>query len=170
MIGSMSLDGDLARIALQEERLRFSSFSTGDAWVLGQRLQRMAAAQKAAVAIDISTVSRQLFFTALEGSVPDNAEWIRRKRNIVFRFFRSSYRVTLELEQRKTDLLTRYGLDAKDYAASGGSFPIHVTGTGVIGAITVSGLPQRDDHSLVVAALAETLGADLAVLALVDAP
>jgi uncharacterized protein (UPF0303 family) len=126
----------------------------------------MAAAQRAPVAIDISLVSRQLFFAALEDSVPDNADWIRRKRNVVFRFFRSSYGVTLDLERRGTDLLTRYGLEARDYAASGGSFPIHVAGTGVIGAITVSGLPQREDHSLVVAALAEMLGVDVATLAL----
>lgn len=166
----MSLEADLSRIALQEEQLRFASFSTGDAWTLGQLLQRMAAARRAPVAIDISTVSRQIFFTALDGSVPDNGEWIRRKRNTVFRFFRSSYRVTLELERQKTDLLARYGLEAKDYAASGGSFPIHVIDTGVIGAITVSGLPQRQDHNLVVAALAETLGADLAGLTLTEAP
>jgi uncharacterized protein (UPF0303 family) len=162
----MSLEADLAHIALQEERLRFQVFSPSDAWALGQRLRKMAAARQAPVAIDISLVSRQLFFTALEGSVPDNAEWIRRKRNVVLRFFRSSYGVTLDLERRKTDLLTRYALEAKDYAASGGSFPIHVAGTGVIGAITVSGLPQREDHNLVVAALAETLGAETAALAL----
>jgi uncharacterized protein (UPF0303 family) len=166
MMPAMSLEGDLARIALQEERLRFPAFAPGDAWNLGLHLQRMAAALRAPVAIDISAVSRQLFFVALEGSVPDNAEWIRRKRNVVFRFFRSSYGVTLDLERRKTDLLTRYGLESRDYTASGGSFPIHVTGTGVIGAITVSGLPQREDHGLVVAALAETLGADAAELAL----
>jgi uncharacterized protein (UPF0303 family) len=162
----MSLEADLSRIALQEERLRFQAFSPADAWTLGQRLQKMAAAQRAPVAIDISLVSRQLFFAALEGSVPDNSEWIRRKRNVVFRFFHSSYGVTLDLERRKTDLFTRYALEAKDFAASGGSFPIHVTGTGVVGAVTVSGLPQREDHNLAVAALAEMLGADPAALAL----
>ena len=166
MIAAMSLETDLSRIALQEERLRFQAFSPSDAWTLGQRLQKAAAAQRAPVAIDISLVPRQLFFIALEGSVPDNSEWIRRKRNVVFRFSRSSYGVTLDLERRKTDLLTRYALEARDYAASGGSFPIHVKGTGVIGAITVSGLPQREDHSLVTAVLAEALGADAEALAL----
>ena len=45
-----------------------------------------------------------------------------------------------------------------DYAAHGGSFPITLRNMGCIGAITVSGLPQRQDHALVVAVLAEHLG------------
>jgi len=41
-----------------------------------------------------------------------------------------------------------------------------VRGVGLVGAITVSGLPQRDDHALIVAVLAERLGLPLAELAL----
>jgi uncharacterized protein (UPF0303 family) len=53
-----------------------------------------------------------------------------------------------------------------DYALAGGGFPIRLEGTGVIGAITVSGLPERDDHCLVVDALCDHLGRDRAALAL----
>jgi len=42
------------------------------------------------------------------------------------------------------------GADPRDYATHGGGFPIFLVGTGCIGAITVSGLPERDDHMLVV--------------------
>ena len=52
-------------------------------------------------------------------------------------------------------------LPERDYAAHGGSFPILLKGTGCIGAATVSGLPQREDHKMVVDALARTLGVDL---------
>ena len=48
----------------------------------------------------------------------------------------------------------------------GGGFPITLAGTGCIGAVTVSGLPQREDHSLVVEALAHVLGVGLEGLAL----
>ncbi|MGX9522529.1 heme-binding protein [Vibrio mediterranei] len=40
--------------------------------------------------------------------------------------------------------------DAKKYCAHDGSFPIRIKGSGLVGAITVSGLPQADDHSLIV--------------------
>ena len=57
-------------------------------------------------------------------------------------------------------------LPERDYAAHGGSVPIIVKGTGCVGAVTVSGLPQRDDHRVVVEAMAEVLGRDLADIAL----
>lgn len=76
-----------------------------------------------------------------------------RKSNVVAHFLRSSYAVGLELRQKKTDLLEKHGLPFSDYAAHGGSFPIHAKHAGVIGSVTVSGLPQRDDHELVVEAL-----------------
>jgi uncharacterized protein (UPF0303 family) len=44
------------------------------------------------------------------------------------------------------------------YAAHGGSFPINITGSGLIGTATVSGLPQAADHALVVEAIERFLG------------
>ena len=54
----------------------------------------------------------------------------------------------------------RYNLPDADYAAHGGCFPIHVIGAGIIGAVTVSGLPQREDHNLAVEAICLTLNLD----------
>ena len=42
--------------------------------------------------------------------------------------------------------------------AHGGSFPIRIAGSTCIGAITVSGLPQREDHDLLTRTLAKFLG------------
>jgi uncharacterized protein (UPF0303 family) len=46
----------------------------------------------------------------------------------------------------------------RDYASHGGCFPLLLESTGCVGTITVSGLPQRDDHYLIVEVLAAQLG------------
>lgn len=156
----MSIEDDLAKIAEQEEQLRFASFDCDAAFALGTLLRSLAVERGLGVAIDVSFVAMPLFYTALAGSTPDNPNWVRRKRNVVFRFFRSSYGVGRMLTAQGFTLTDKFGLPAADYAAHGGSFPIVVAGTGCVGAVTVSGLPQRDDHALVVEALALTLGRD----------
>lgn len=72
----------------------------------------------------------------------------------------------LELQLKNTTLHERFGLVLNEYAAHGGSFPLSVASAGVIGSITVSGLPQRDDHQLVVEALCLELGHDFGGLKL----
>lgn len=154
----MNIDSDLKRIAHQEQELQFDSFDLEAAWQLGSMLRRMAAERKLGVVIDITLFSMQVFYAALEGATPDNPNWVRRKRNTVFRLFKSSYSTGLGLLKQQTNLQAKLGLTDADYAAHGGSFPIVVKGTGCIGAVTVSGLPQREDHNMVVEALAELLG------------
>lgn len=162
----MAIEEDLARIALQEQELQFDRFDPDTAWQLGSLLRKIAEERKLGVVIDITLFSMPLFFAVLEGATPDNPNWVRRKRACVFRFFKSSYAVGLSLAKQETTLRAKFGLDDADYAAHGGSFPITVKGTGVIGAVTVSGLPQRDDHIVVVEALATLLDKDVSALQL----
>jgi uncharacterized protein (UPF0303 family) len=154
----MPIADDLARIAVQEQELRFTSFDEETAWTLGTSLYRLAVARKLSLVIDVRRFGWPLFYAALQGTTPDNVEWVRRKSNVTFRFHRSSYAIGLELEEKKTNLLERYGLPVADYASHGGSFPLRVAGAGLIGSVTVSGLPQRDDHQLAVEALCSVLG------------
>ncbi|HTV79671.1 MAG TPA: heme-degrading domain-containing protein [Steroidobacteraceae bacterium] len=154
----MGVAEDIARIAQQESRLQFQSFDADAAWRLGQQLRAAAAARGAAVTLDIWLGAQQLLLAAMPGTSPDNAEWARRKRNVVLRFHRSSYAVGLELARRQTSLRDKYGLAEHDYAAHGGCFPLVLRGSGCVGTIAVSGLPQREDHELIVAVLALEIG------------
>jgi uncharacterized protein (UPF0303 family) len=162
----MGLVEDLERIALQERELRLPRFDAHVAWELGSRLRTMALERKLSLVIDVRRFGQQLFYAALEGTTPDNGEWVRRKSNVVVRFHRSSYGVGLTQKSKGTNLHERYGLPVADYASDGGSFPIAVEGAGVVGSVTVSGLPQRDDHRLVVEAMCAMLGKDFAELQL----
>ena len=154
----MGLTEDLERIALQERELQLPNLDARMAWELGFRLQSMAAERKLPVVIDIRRFGQPLFYAALEGTNPDNAEWVRRKSNVVARFHTSSYAIGLKLKQKNETLTEQQGLPLADYATHGGSFPISVKGVGVIGSVTVSGLPQRADHELVVEAICGLLG------------
>jgi len=153
----MSIERDLEKIALQEKRLQFKQFDSEVAWTIGTSLKAAAEKRGVAVAIDIQLNGHSLFAYAMPGTTPDNQDWIRRKRNVVTRHHRSSYAVGLKLQRDQTTLQAKIGVELKDYAPHGGCFPILLQGTGCVGTITVSGLPQRDDHALVVSVLQEYL-------------
>jgi uncharacterized protein (UPF0303 family) len=161
----LDIEQDLGRIALQEERLRFERFDASVAWELGLALKAASEQRGVGVAIDISTHALPLFYHAMQGTTPDNPEWVRRKRNVTLRFFRSSFAIGLELKRDGRTLEQRFGL-GPDYMAHGGSFPIRLAGSMCVGAITVSGLPQREDHDLLTRTLADFLGVPVEEVAL----
>ena len=163
-----ALEEDIRRIAEQERLLTLGRFGPEEAWTLGSILHEAALAQKAPVAIDISLRDRTLFHCVLIGSTTDNAEWIRRKRNTVLRLWRSSYAVGRRLELAGMTQEAAHNLPHADYAVHGGAFPITLDGLGCVGAVTVSGLPQRVDHNMVVDALARFANVDLGEVRLKD--
>ena len=152
-------DGDLLEsLARQEEECAFAAFDERVAFAIGLALCEAARVRSAPVVIDIRTADRTLFHAALPGSTPHNGDWARRKSNVTLRFHQSSMRVGEAFRLRGKTIGAAVGLDEMDYAAHGGSFPIRVRGTGVVGAITCSGLPSAEDHALIV----EVIGAYLA--------
>jgi len=157
------VDHDLARIARQEQELRFECFNLDTAWQLGQALKAAAEARGAALAIEIRLAGETVFGYRMPGSTPLNADWARRKRNLVELLHKSSYAVGLQLQRDGQTLEGKLGLATRDYACHGGSFPLWVAGS-CVGAVTVSGLPQRDDHGLIVEVLAAQLGLPVAEL------
>jgi uncharacterized protein (UPF0303 family) len=161
----MGLEEDIEKIAEQERALRLPKLDAGVAWELGTLLRKMAEERGLSLVIDVRRFGQPLFYAALDGTTPDNPEWVRRKSNIVARYHRSSYGVGLSWKLKGQTMEER-GHSNADFAAHGGSFPLHVEAAGVVGSVTVSGLPQRADHELVVEALCALLGRDYAALKL----
>ncbi len=162
----MTLQDDIHRIELQEERLQFLAFDSAAAWEIGLYLRQRGEAAGMGIVVDIGLWSLPLLSFALPGATFSNYDWVRRKRASVQRFHCSSYLMGRKLARDGKTLFDQGDLPERDYAVHGGSFPIKLKGTGCIGAVTVSGLPQREDHALVVEALAHALKMDLADLAL----
>jgi len=162
----MGVAEDIARIAEQEATLVFSAFDEGTAFAIGSALRERGLKENLPIVIDIRIWDRPLFYAALPGSTADNANWARRKRNVVQNFLKSIYRMVLEQDRPDRTFKVGQGLSAADYVLAGGGFPVTVNGAGVIGVITVSGLPERDDHGIVVDILARHLGLDANALAL----
>ena len=162
----MGWNEDLEQIALQEHELVLENLDTETAWDLGLRLRTLAKERGLGVVIDVRRFGQPLFYAALEGTTPDHVEWVRRKSNVVARFHCSSYAIGLKEKIKNETLFQSQGLPVADYATHGGSFPLTVTGAGVVGSVTVSGLPQRADHELVVEARCAVLGRDYAALKL----
>ena len=141
-----SLEADWARLTL-------TRFDEEDALRLGLSLIDAAREIKAPVAINIRTPDRTLFHASLPGATPLNDRWTRRKSNLAFMFGEPSMLTTLRFRESGEDF-ARHGLDPVEFALSGGSVPVRLAGAGIVAAVTVSGLPEEEDHRMVVKALA----------------
>jgi uncharacterized protein (UPF0303 family) len=139
----------------QERELVFDAFDHDTAWALGERLRRVARERELPVAIDVTLGEQQVFHAALPGSAADNDHWIARKVRVVRRFGHSSF--YLGQIHGSDAFAEKFLLDPREFAAHGGCFPIAVRGTGMVGTVTVSGLPQADDHRLVTEVLRDFL-------------
>lgn len=157
----MSIETDLKTIAMQEATLQFTVFDAAAIWALGSRLREDALVRGAAMTFEIQLAGRTVFLATTDGAPAGQADWIRRKRNVVMRFGRSSYAIGLELELTGKTIEERHGLTLADHAMHGGGFPIVLRGTGCVGSVIASGLAQRVDHAMVVDALAGVLGVDV---------
>ena len=156
----MTAATDIRKITAQEETLVFDAFDEATAFSIGSAIRERAVRERLPIVVDIRTFDRPLFYAALPGSNAANLDWVRRKVNALTRYLKSTYRLALEKKHVDGIIDPREGLAAADYVLAGGAFPIRVKGAGIVGAITVSGLPQREDHAVVVEALCDHLGVD----------
>ena len=147
----------IPELEVEMSRLVLPSFDNSDAWALGSLLVSAAIALDAAVTIDIRRPVQILFHHARPGTTADNDNWVDRKSRTAFHFEESSWLVRQRFLARGESFEEASGLDPTRYAAHGGSVPLRVSGAGTVAAVTVSGLPQREDHDLVVRSLAQYL-------------
>ncbi len=141
-----------ATLLEQEREVQFESFGLEDAWEVGSMLRQLAAARQLPVAISIMMGDHRVFHAALPGSSADNDDWLARKFRVVRRFGHASYTVGTEYRARGKRFDDDVHFDVREYAAHGGAFPLFVRGT-MVGIVGVSGLPQQDDHDLVIEVL-----------------
>ncbi|MBC7632609.1 heme-degrading domain-containing protein [Aeromicrobium sp.] len=143
----------LDALTAQEERLVFTRFDEQTAWEVGVALREAALKAGLPVAISVRRNGQRLFHVALPGASADNDSWLDRKCAVVDRYGHSSLLIgeRFRVAGRSFDVDAR--LDNEHFAAHGGAFPVLVSGTGCIGTVAVSGLPQLDDHRLVVEVL-----------------
>jgi uncharacterized protein (UPF0303 family) len=151
------MDPILEQLLQEERELQFASFNESTAWQIGCQLVERAQKERLPIAIDITRGSHQLFHASLQGASADNDEWIKRKVRLVYRFGHSSFYIGQLLKSKGKKLEEAYLISESEYAPHGGCFPILLKNTGMVGTITVSGLPQEEDHKLVVQAIREYL-------------
>lgn len=140
----------LQQLLQEEEELQFKGFNEDIAWEIGSMLVTRAVRENLTITVDISRGEHQVFHASRPGTSVDNDEWVKRKIRLVHRFGHSSFYIGQMLKSKGEKLEEAYLIPESDYAPHGGCFPILVRGVGMIGTITVSGLPQEEDHRLVV--------------------
>jgi uncharacterized protein (UPF0303 family) len=136
--------------------LIFPGFTEGTAQRLGAILVGYAQGENLPIVINIRTATRTLFHAAMPGSAGLNDLWARRKSNTALLFQEPSFVVGTR-HREKGETLAKHGLDAADHADHGGAIPVLVAGVGMAAVATVSGLPQAEDHALVLRALRQLL-------------
>jgi len=162
----MSAETDLAIIAEQEGRLVFDEFSEDTAFAIGGFVREAAKAIGKGIAVGVYLWDRTLFYGATAGASEGNRGWVERKAKLVRLQLKSSYRVVLERGDRPRLLEPAWAIEPSEYALAGGAFPVSIKGAGIIGAVGVSGLSERDDHEFARSAIARALGLDSAAYAL----
>lgn len=143
---------DIATLEAEAQRIVFPRFAEDTALDLGLALVTLATERALPVVIDIRTADRTLFHAALPGATPLNDVWARRKSNTALMYQAASMLVGLR-HRLQDDTLAKNGLDLASHADHGGAVPVRVAGAGVVAVATVSGLPQAEDHALVVEAM-----------------
>jgi uncharacterized protein (UPF0303 family) len=166
MEGNMAAEDDIRIIAGQEAALVFTSLDEDTAFAIGADAREAAKRLGRGIAVGVYLWDRTLFLGTTAGASDSNRRWAERKAGLTRLQMKSSYRVVLERGDKPRMMEPSWAMDIADYAIAGGAFPLTVKGIGVVGAVSVSGLSERQDHEVGRAAICRVLGLDPAKFAL----
>lgn len=140
---------------LEGEEITLPYFDTTIAWNIGLLARELAQSFSKPIVIDVTLTNGQVVFhsPSKPGSCLDNDQWIIRKKKTVLRFAKSSFYMGRKLALKEKaagkslTLESTFFVDSLEYATHGGSVPIKIAKfDGILGALTVSGLAQEEDH------------------------
>ncbi len=137
----------------QERELVLPRADLAALYALGRRMADDALAKGLPVMIQVRANGRLVFAAGLPGSDGTNNRWAERKARLTDLFGQASLLVRLRHQRDGKDALVAHSLPEAEFAAHGGAVPLRVAGSGVIGSVVVSGLPQVQDHEFAVAHL-----------------
>jgi len=136
-------------------KITLDKFDNSIGLEIGLAIVNLAKKRNQHIAVQIERLSHIIFLFVGNNLPADKHNWLRRKANVAKHFEESSLGVKYDLQNGNMTLTTTFALDEKVYLAKGGAIPIFVKNAGMIGVITVSGLSDEEDHTIIVDALSE---------------
>ena len=147
----------LTELEAEEASLILPHFDEHMALKLGNAIVALAVARKSPVVVNIRNANRCFFHAALPGSSANNDNWARRKSNAALMAGHASLLIGLR-HAAHNRTVEGEGWSPLDFSDSGGAVPLRVAGVGIVAVATVSGLPQVEDHKMVVEAIHALIG------------
>jgi len=153
----MTTGGFTGKGLLKEEKiLKLSSLTNTDAIEIGEIATTLGNQRKVPIAIQVRIGDWIVFHASLEGSKPENDRWINRKVAVVMLKKHSTMYERVSAEERGVDWHKENNVQDETHAIHGGALPL-ITDEGFRGILSISGLPQVEDHLFAVEVLTEFL-------------
>ena len=145
------------QLELEERVLVLPHCDLKDAVEIGEIAVQIARSESLAISIEVRLGEWTVFHTALPGAKPDQPSWIARKARVVLATGHSTMLERVKAEESEIDWYQTYGMPEESHAIHGGGLVLNVAGTGLVGILLISGLPQVEDHLFGIRVITEFL-------------
>ena len=145
------------KLELEERVLVLPHCDLKDAVEIGEIAVQIARSESLAISIEVRLGEWTVFHTALPGAKPDQPSWIARKARVVLATGHSTMLERVKAEESEIDWYQTYGMPEESHAIHGGGLALNVAGTGLVGILLISGLPQVEDHLFGIRVITEFL-------------